>query len=259
MQAFGGLARAAKSCENATHVTTGREDGKLNRRVLYALGVLVVAAIAIGVYFMVAARNAERAVSAASEASVAQGVDNSTALKETPVIGEQERFLGDAAAKLTIVEYFSLGCPHCARFHKEILPQFKAEYLDTGKARLVFRDFPLDQPALAAAMIARCLPGEGYFAMVETLFEQQSTWHSQNAQAALTSIAKGAGLDQAKFDACLGDKTTRDAIVAGIQEAQLKFEVESTPTFVVGNRKLAGIGSYADFKATIEAQLAKLQ
>jgi protein-disulfide isomerase len=229
----------------------------LDKRILYGLGILVALVIAVGAYFMIAAQNAERTASAAGQASAAAGVDNSTALKEAPVVAPEELFLGKSDAKLTVVEYFSLGCPHCARFHADILPQFKGEYLDTGKVRLVLRDFPLDQPSLAGAMIARCLPGDGYFAMVDTLFRQQETWHSQNAQAALTAIAKGAGMDQAKFDACLADAASRDRIVGWIQEGQAKYEINSTPTFLVGGRKLAGIGAYADFKATIEAELAR--
>ena len=231
--------------------------GRLNKRVLYGLGILIALVIAVGAYFMIAANNAERAASATDQAASAGGNDQSAEVKEAPVVAPDELFLGAASAKLTVVEYFSLGCPHCAKFHSDILPQFKAEYLDTGKVRLVLRDFPLDQPSLAAAMIARCLPGEGYFAMVDTMFQQQQTWHTQSAQAALTSIAKGAGMDQAKLDACLGDAPLRDRIVNRIQEAQLKYQVDSTPTFVIGYRKLAGIGSYADFKATIESQLAK--
>jgi len=237
--------------------------GFLNKRVFYGLGVLIALVVAVGAYFMIADKNAERAasatgeVNAAGEANAAAGVDSSVPLKQAPVIAPDELFLGDAAAKLTVVEYFSLGCPHCQHFHADILPQFKSEFIDTGKVRLVFRDFPLDQPSLAAAMIARCLPGQGYFAMVDTLFAQQGTWHTQNAQGALTNIAKGAGMDQTKLDACLNDKALRDRIVSGIQEAQAKFEVDSTPTFIVGDRKLAGISGYDDFKATIEAQLAK--
>ncbi len=230
----------------------------MNKRVLFGLGVAVALVIAIGAYFLIAAKNAERASIGATQTKAAAGTDDSTPLKEAPQIAADEMFLGDANAKLAIVEYFSLGCPHCASFHKEILPQLKSEYIDTGKVRLVFRDFPFDQPALAAAMLTRCVPSMAYFAMVDTLFQQQDAWHIQNGQAVLTGIAKGAGLDQARVDACFNDTALRERMVIGIQEAKAKYEIQSTPSFLIGERKVSGTGAYADFRATIEAQLAKL-
>lgn len=239
----------------------------MNKGVLYVLAALVVVVLAIGGYFYMAER--EPAATAATTADPATGAveagttpatgkDSSVALKEVPVVAADETFIGKADAPVTIVEYFSLGCPHCATFHESLLPQLKKDYIDTGKVRLVLRDFPLDGPSLGAAMMTRCMKSnDAYFGLVDVLFGAQAKWHAQNAGPELANIAKGAGMDQAALDACLKDEALRTRIVGGVQEAQAKFEINSTPTFLINDRKLGGVGSYEDFKATVEAALAK--
>jgi protein-disulfide isomerase len=164
-------------------------------------------------------------------------------------------YLGKADAPFTIVEYFSLGCPHCKHFHETILPQLKADYLDTGKARIVFRDFPLDGVALAAAQLTRCVSPMAYFAMVDSLFAQQETWHVKDGAPQIANIAKGAGMDQATFDACLGNQPLREKIANGAKEGQEVYKVDATPTFFINGKKLSGVGDYAPFKEAIEAAL----
>jgi protein-disulfide isomerase len=122
--------------------------------------------------------------------------------------------------------------------------------------RLVFRDFPLDGVALAAANLTRCVNDLAYFAMVDTLFAQQDTWHVQGGVDKIAEIAKGAGMDRAAFDACIKDKARNDKILAIQKEAADKFKVEATPTFFINDRKLSGVGEYEPFKQTIEAALA---
>lgn len=217
----------------------------MNKGVLVGLAVLVLIAVGAGGWFYVSGKQITAAYP-----------DGTEKIAERPVVAPDEKFIGKADAPVTIVEYFSLGCPHCKRFHEAILPKLKAEYIDTGKARLVFRDFPLDGIAFAAAALSRCVPGEGYFAMVDTLFVQQDVWHVQNGVDEVASIAKSAGLDQAAFDACIKDKDRNGKIVAGQKEAVDKFKIDSTPTFLINDRKLAGVGEYEPFKQTIDAALA---
>jgi protein-disulfide isomerase len=167
--------------------------------------------------------------------------------------------IGKADAPVTIVEYASMTCPHCAAFHNTVLPVLKEKYIDTGKVRLVFRDFPLDNVAFAAAMLTRCVNDLAYFAMVDTLFKQQEVWHVQNGIGQVATIAKSAGMDEAAFNACISDQARKAKIVASQKEAADAFKVESTPTFFINDRKLSGVGDYAPFKTTIDAALEAAQ
>jgi protein-disulfide isomerase len=227
----------------------------MNRGVLVGLIVLVLVAIGVGGWFYISGRNVDVAPAAANPA----GGDTSEKAEAVPVVAPDEKFLGKADAPVTIVEYFSLGCPHCKHFEENILPKLKADYIDTGKVRLVFRDFPLDGVSFAAAALTRCVNDLAYFAMVETLFKQQDTWHVQNGVEQVADIAKGAGMDRAAFDACIKDKSRNDKILAIQKEASDKYKVEATPTFFINDRKLAGVGEYEPFKATIEAALAAVK
>lgn len=225
----------------------------MNKGVLIGLVVVVAAVIGAGGWFAFSSGRI-----GSTEATSAAAPEQSAATGEAPVpaIAADEMFLGNADAPVTIVEYFSLGCPHCKNFHEKIVPQLKTEYLDTGKARLVFRDFPLDGVALAAAQLTRCVSPMAYFAMVDTLFAQQSTWHVKDGVAQIAGIAKGAGMDQAAFDACLANQAVRDKIVASTQEGADVYKVEATPTVLVNGKKIGNTGDYAEVKAAVEAALA---
>jgi protein-disulfide isomerase len=228
----------------------------MNKGVLVGLVVLVLVAVGVGGWFYYSGKNVDVA---ASTTPASAATDQSEKAEAVPVVAPDEKLLGNADAPVTIVEYFSLGCPHCKHFEEEILPQLKADYLDTGKARLVYRDFPLDGVAFAAAALTRCVNDLAYFAMVETLFKQQDTWHVQGGVDKVAEIAKSAGMDRAAFDACIKDKTRNEKIVAMQKEAADKYKVEATPTFFINDRKLSGVGDYAPFKATIDAALAAKQ
>lgn len=165
-----------------------------------------------------------------------------------------ERVLGRADAPITIMEYASLTCPHCARFHKETLPKIKAAYIDTGKAKLVFRDFPFDGLALRAAAVARCAPQERYFAVLETLFQQQETWsRAKDPLAAIGNIGKLAGMSQATVDACLKDTKLMDSIVQIRLDGEKTHGVDSTPTFIIGGKKLSGAQPFEDFDKLLKS------
>lgn len=235
----------------------------MNKGIVYGLVILVAAVIGAGGWYAYNSGQIgapEQSAAAGNATSAATGTDtNAAAGGETvpmPEIAADEMYLGKADAPVTIVEYSSLGCPHCKHFHEEILPQLKAEYLDTGKARIVFRDFPLDGVALAAAQLTRCVSPMAYFAMVETLFKQQNDWHIQQGVPVLANIAKGAGMDQAAFDACLANKELQAKIVDSRKVGEETFKVEATPTFIINGKKISGVGEYGPFKEAVEAALA---
>jgi protein-disulfide isomerase len=163
-----------------------------------------------------------------------------------------EKFLGKADAKVTIVEYASMTCPHCAHFAITTLPQLKAKYIDTGKVRLILREFPFDPRAEAGFMLARC-SGDNYFPMVEVLFKQQQQWAGvENAKDALLQIARLAGFTQEKFEACLTDQKLLDDVRAVRDRGAKDFGVDSTPTFFINGGRYPGAMSIEEFSAILD-------
>ena len=166
--------------------------------------------------------------------------------------------LGKSDAPNTIVEYASATCGHCATFHTDVYPALKTKYIDTGQVRFVFREFPLDNLAVAAFMLARCAGNDRYFPMVGALFETQETWAVPGADAKdkLLLIARQAGISKEQFDKCLGDQELFGKIVEVRQRAHDKFGVDSTPSFFVNGKRLTGEHKLEDFTAAIEGKLA---
>lgn len=165
-----------------------------------------------------------------------------------------DRFLGNANAPVTIIEYASLTCPHCAHFTTQVLPEVKKRLIDTGKAKLIFRDFPLDQFALKAAMMARCLPPEKYFNIIEVIFSNQERWtKAEDPLKALAQLGGLAGMDDAAFQSCTQNSALEAAILAGVQDAQTKYKIQSTPSFVFndGADQLSGAQDAGKFEAIV--------
>jgi protein-disulfide isomerase len=157
---------------------------------------------------------------------------------EQPEIGPDEHVLGKADAPLTIIEYASMTCPHCAHFSEETMPRIKSEFIDKGLVRFVFRPFPLDGLAARASLLAQCTTGDGYFSMIDVLFRSQNEWaRATDPLAALKQIGRTAGMSQADIDRCVADQAALDRIVAGIKEAEAKFGVDSTPSFLINGKK----------------------
>jgi protein-disulfide isomerase len=151
--------------------------------------------------------------------------------------------MGDAKAPVTIIEYASMTCPHCAHFTETTFPELKKRYIDTGKVRFIFREFPLDQLAAAAFMLARCAgetDSSKYFTMVDTMFRQQRTWAVEKPLPPLLALAKQAGFTQATFDACLSNQKILDGIEAVRNRAADKFKVQSTPSFFINGTLVSG-------------------
>lgn len=166
-----------------------------------------------------------------------------------PSIGEKS--LGPADAKVTIVEYASATCPHCASFHTTVFPELKKEFIDTGKIRFISREFPLDDLALAAFMVARCVPDDKYFAVLDLIYEQQKTWASQNARTELLKIAKLAGLSEPEFDECLKNEELAKGILEIRQAGSEKYGVDATPTFYINGKKMDNTRDIEGFRKAI--------
>ena len=163
-----------------------------------------------------------------------------------------DQVLGAADAPVTIVEYASMTCPHCAHFHETTYPELKKRYIDTGKVRFIFREFPLDQLAAAGSMLARCAGDGKYFPMIETLFSQQRTWAVQKPLPPLLAIAKQAGFTQQSFDQCLANQKLLEQIEATRDRASNKFGVASTPTLFINGKRVTGDLSIADLEKEIQ-------
>jgi protein-disulfide isomerase len=171
-------------------------------------------------------------------------------------ISKDDRILGRPDAPVTIIEYASLTCPHCAHFQDDVLPEIKKQWIDTGKAKLVLRDFPLDEEALRAAMIARCAPADRYYAFADTFFAAQDKWvRERDYRGALARLARLGGMSREEFDACLRNKQLEDSIVESRLVASKQLDVNSTPTFFINGTKFAGAPTAQDFAASLEAAL----
>jgi protein-disulfide isomerase len=169
-----------------------------------------------------------------------------------------ERIMGRADAPVTIIEHSSLGCPHCANFHKDTLPRIKTAYLDTGKARLVFSDFPLGGPATAAAMVARCAPRNSFFGLIETFFREQERWmKSRDPIKEIERLARFAGLSEQDVQACLDFQPLLLGMRERAEAASRQYGVNSTPTFVVDGTVIVGAQPFEAFRDAIEAALRK--
>src|SRR5258705_13465318 len=166
--------------------------------------------------------------------------------------------LGPANAPVTITEYASMTCPHCAAFNENVFPKIKSEYIDSGKIRYVFREFPLDIKAAAGSMLARCIAKDDapkYFAVIDLLFKQQADWVMKNTTETLTRIGKQAGLTQQAVEDCLKDQKLLDKIAADQKFAADVLKVNSTPTFFINGEMIKGEQTFEEFSRRINSML----
>jgi len=166
-----------------------------------------------------------------------------------------EMSLGDEKAPVTIIEYASMTCPHCAAFHGTTYPELKKKYIETGKVRFIFREFPLDQLAAAAFMLARCGGPDKFFPMIEILFQQQKDWLVQRPLQPLMAIAKQAGMSEQAFNECLKNQQVLDGIEEVRSRGAQKFNVQSTPTFFINGKLFRGSATLADLEKEIAPYL----
>ena len=166
--------------------------------------------------------------------------------------------LGPATAIVTITEYASMTCPHCADFNEKVFPKIKSEYIDTNKVRYVFREFPLDIKAAAGSMLARCIAKDDagkYFAVIDMLFRQQNDWVVKNTTETLTRIGKQAGLSQQAVEDCLKDQALLDKIAADQKYAADVLKVNSTPSFFINGELIKGDTRFEEFDKRLKSLL----
>ena len=164
--------------------------------------------------------------------------------------------IGSDDSDVKIKVFSSLTCPHCANFHIEVLPEIKKEYVDTGKAQIIFIDFPLDIAAFNASKLLHCIDQKKQITFLDTIYETQNAWTVgstiEDINENLKNIVKSLGITSEKFDKCLIDQVISDKILNGRIEANQKYSIESTPTIIINEKKLEGSASFENIKKKIE-------
>ena len=228
----------------------------LTRRKILTLAAVSTAAIAMAAGTEAWAQDTATPVPNASDVKVppaAGTVDEAKLLAPGTL---KDIVMGKVEAPVTIVEYASMTCPHCAHFATTTLPTIKEKYIDTGKAKLILREFPFDPRAAAAFMLARCAPEERYYPLVEVLFKQQEQWAgAANAEEPLLQISKLAGFTQESFKACLTNQKLLDDVNAVRERGANEFGVNATPTFFINGTRYSGALSVDEMSAIIDGLL----
>jgi protein-disulfide isomerase len=177
--------------------------------------------------------------------------------KETFEVTAADYQLGKADAPITIIEYASMTCIHCARFSRDVYPDLKTNYIDKGLVRYVFREFPLDQVALTASVVGRCLPREAYLSYVEAMYHEFDTWvRQENLRDAIKEMARRAGMSGDEFEKCLSTEADAKKVVAAQMQANKDYCITGTPTFLMNGKKLAsGEIPWAELDTKLRAEL----
>jgi protein-disulfide isomerase len=172
-----------------------------------------------------------------------------------------DRTMGNPNAPIQFVEYAAPSCPHCAHFNAEVFPFLKKNYIDTGKVFYVFRVFPIGAQDVPAEALARCMPKESYFAFMDLLFRKQEIWDPEygisNVQAGLIEVANAAGMSQDKAMSCMQNQAEADRINKSALDAQQKYNLQSTPSFVVNGQVRAGGFDQDSLKKFLDAVASK--
>ncbi len=218
------MAKASKS----------KKEGTTRLIALFAIGAAVAAVAVIGWNYYQASVDQTELVETESGKTDPSMIE---LMRAGPL---EEMVIGSEDAPNTIVEYASMTCSHCAKFQAEVFPELKTKYLDTGKAKYILREFPLDTLATAAFMVARC--SDRYYPMIDALFETQSVWAVQGSEGKdkLLQISRQAGFSKERFDECLADKELFKKIVDVRDRGHEAFQIDSTPTFFVNGKRLSG-------------------
>jgi protein-disulfide isomerase len=224
-----------------------------NKIILPAIAVLVVLA-GFGAYMMGWFGGGSSLLAGLNEASQIE-------IKPTDMVH------GSPNAPVTFVEYASMTCPHCAAFQKQVIPLLNKDYVETGKVKVVFREFPLDGIARMASAVARCFTGDQYFSFIDLLFANQMNWIKDfdgNGQytkediiEGLSQMARQAGMPREKVEACADDKNNLALVDANWQEGQTRYNVNSTPTFIINGKNHAGEIPYDELKKILDPLVTK--
>ena len=219
----------------------------MRNMLIVAGGAVAVAAIAAGVYF-----GTRPPAAGQPPVAVAAAPDKTALLAVLPT----DHVLGDPKAPITLIEYASFTCPHCAHFHTQILPELKKKWIDTGKVKLIYRDFPLDQVAAKAAQIAECAGKDKYFGVIDMIFETQSKWATaSDPMADLGKSLRIAGMGDAEVKACLANDAVANGVVADYRGGET-LGVNSTPSLFINGTLYKGARSVEELDAAF-AKLAK--
>ena len=175
-------------------------------------------------------------------------------------IGEEELVIGDKDAPITIIEYASMSCSHCASFHNNTLPDIKKEYIDTGKVRMVFRDYPFNYPALLGSMMMRCIASEVRYDYMNALYQLQNTWVNKDPKISkkeLYKIMQSGGMTKDEFNECYSNLDNENLILEGVMAAQKDLNIKSTPSFIVNGNLIEGNKNIKEFRQIIDKILSE--
>ncbi len=185
----------------------------------------------------------------------------------TPIYGEsalditeKDFVIGNEDAKITIIEYASLSCSHCADFHVNTLETLKKEYIDTGMVRMVFRDYPFNYPALLGSMVLRCIPENYRYDYMNALFKLQPDWVNKKNKKTIQELYKimqSGGMTKEEYDACIYNTELENEILEGVMEAQNQFNIKSTPSFIINGKLVEGNKSIKEFRQIIDKILSQ--
>jgi protein-disulfide isomerase len=242
------IERRARLCHK--HGADGGVSGVNRKQLLIGLVALAVVAVGVAAYFMF--------FSGGSSDSALPTGDEKYGIQIT----SWDRPQGSPKAPILMVEYAAPTCPHCAHFDTELFPQLKQKFIDTGKVYYVFRVFPLGAVDVAAESIARCLPEDNYFQFIDLLFRNQSKWDPDgydipDVHAALVQMGSTAGLSAEKVDACIGDQTVAKQVAQVGQDAQTKYQISGTPTFLINGHMHGPFVDYTELQDFITPMLPK--
>jgi len=175
-------------------------------------------------------------------------------------ISEKDFVIGNEDAKITIIEYASLSCSHCADFHVNTLETLKKEYIDTGKVKMVFRDYPFNYPALLGSMVLRCIPENYRYDYMNALFKLQTDWVNKKNKKTIQELYKimqSGGMTKDEYDACIYNTELENEILKGVMEAQNQFNIKSTPSFIINGKLIEGNKSIKEFRQIIDKILSQ--
>ncbi len=175
-------------------------------------------------------------------------------------ISVDDFMIGDKNAPITIIEYASMSCSHCANFHTNTLPELKKEYIDTGKVRMIFRDYPFNYPALLGSMMMRCIPSDVRYDYMNALYELQTTWVDKDPKVSkkeLYKIMQSGGMTKDEFDSCYSNLDNENLILEGVMAAQKEFNIKSTPSFVINGNIVEGYKNIKEFRQIIDKILSE--
>ena len=226
-------------------------------RVVILVAAAVIAVLALGfIGFKLLGNDSDPVAEAAGNAAIPEeaAITAQKILAAVGPLGDME--LGSKDAPVTVIEYASLTCSHCAEFDKGSFPLLKSNYIDTGKVRYILREFSYDEFATSAFMLSRCAGKERYFGFIDVLFKKQAEWaFTENSIAGLRAIAKQGGFSQGTFDACMANQQIFNHVKEVVTRGRKEFGIESTPTFFVNGEKVEGALPFPQFEEVIKKHL----